>query len=74
MTTQATTNAIRNKIGQVAEVGGGYAEVVVEALGKDAKVPKNLWSQMVMVVFLWEGGCQELFNELKNAKIGLRMN
>ena len=40
MTTQATTNAIRNKIGYVAVVSGGYAEVVVEALGKDAKVPK----------------------------------
>ena len=37
-----------NKIGEVAEVGGGYAEVMVEALGKDAKVPKIWWSQMVM--------------------------
>ena len=29
-----------NKIGEVAEVSGGYAEVMVKALGKDAKVPK----------------------------------
>ena len=47
---------------------------MVEALGKDAKVPKIGWSQMVIVVLLWEGGCQELLNELKNTKIGLRMN
>ena len=47
---------------------------MVEALGKDAKIPKKLWSQMVLVVFLLERGCQELFNELKNAEIGLRMN
>ena len=46
------------------EVGGGVAEDVVEALGKDAQVPKIRWSQMVMVVFLLEGGCQEIFNEL----------
>ena len=47
---------------------------MVEALGKDAKIVKIGWSQMVMVVFLWEGGCQEFSNELKNAKIGLWMN
>ena len=29
-----------NKIGEVAEVGGGVVDDVVEALGKDAKVPK----------------------------------
>ena len=29
-----------NKIGQVAEVGGGVADDVVEALGKDAKIHK----------------------------------
>ena len=45
-------------MGYVVEVGGGYADDMVEALGKDAKVPKILWSQMVMVVFLWDGGCQ----------------
>ena len=61
-------------MGQVAEVGGGNADDVVEALGKDAKIHKILWSQMVMVVFLWEGGCQELSEELNNAKIILRMN
>ena len=37
-----------NKIGEVAEVGGGVANDVVEALCKDAKVPKILWSQMVV--------------------------
>ena len=47
---------------------------VVEALGKDAKISKISWSQMMLVVFFWEGGCQELQNELKNVKIGLRMN
>ena len=30
---------MKNKIGKVVEVGGGVAEDVVEALGKDAKVP-----------------------------------
>ena len=29
-----------NKMGEVAEGYGGFAEVMVEALGKDAKVPK----------------------------------
>ena len=29
-----------NKMGQVAEVGGGYADDMVEALGNDAKIPK----------------------------------
>ena len=29
-----------NKIGYLAEVGGGVADDVVEALGKDAKVVK----------------------------------
>ena len=38
---------------------------VVKALGKDAKFPKIWWSQMMLVVFLWDGGCQELQNELK---------
>jgi hypothetical protein len=31
---------------------------MVEAQGKDAKVPKILWSQMILEVFLWYGGCQ----------------
>ena len=47
---------------------------MVEALRKDAKIPKILWSQMMLEVFLWEGGCQELENELKNVEIGVRMN
>ena len=38
MTTQATTNAIWIKMGQVVEVGGGYADDMVEGLGKDAKI------------------------------------
>ena len=29
-----------SKMGKVVEVGGGVADDVVEALGKDAKVPK----------------------------------
>ena len=58
----------------MAEVGGGVADDVVEALGKDAKIHKLLWSQMVLVVFLLEGGCQEHQNELKKVKNGLRMN
>ena len=40
VTTQTTTYAMGIIMGQVAEVGGGNAEVMVEALGKDAKVPK----------------------------------
>jgi len=47
---------------------------VVEALGKDAKIVKILWSQEMLVVFLWEGGYQELQTELKNVKIGVWMN
>ena len=47
---------------------------MVEALGKDAKIHKILWSQMIMVVFLCYGECQELQNELKNVQIGVRMN
>ena len=45
-------------MGQVAEVGGGVADDVVEALGKDAKVPNIWWSQMMLEVFLRDGGCQ----------------
>ena len=37
------------------EVGGGYAEVMVEALGKDAKIHKILWSQKMLVVFFGKG-------------------
>lgn len=37
-----------NKMGYVGEVGGGIAEVMVEGLGKDVKVPKIWWSQMVL--------------------------
>ena len=40
ITTQTTTNAKGNKIGQVAEVGGGYADDMVEGLGKLAKFSK----------------------------------
>ena len=60
-------------MGQVAEVGGGVADDVVEALGKDAKVSKICWSQMMLVVFLWEGVCQQLRNELKNIEIRVPM-
>ena len=63
-----------SKLVRCAEVGGGNAGDLVEALGKDTKVAKLLWSQKMLVVFLWEGGCQELQNELKNVKIGVRMN
>ena len=31
---------MRNKIGYVGEVGGGVADDVLEALGKDAKIVK----------------------------------
>ena len=40
ITTQATTKAMGNEMGQVAKVGGGNADDMVVALGKDAKVPK----------------------------------
>ena len=46
----------------------------MEALGKDVKVSKKLWCQKMLEIFFWEGGCQELQNELKNVKIGVRMN
>ena len=41
ITPQVTTYAMGNKIGQVAEVGDGVADDMVEGLGKDAKIPKN---------------------------------
>ena len=40
ITPQETTNAMGINIGQVAGVGGGVANDVVEALGKDAKIVK----------------------------------
>ena len=39
---------MENKMGYVAEVGGGDAADVVKALGKDAKVTKIGWSQMLL--------------------------
>ena len=40
ITTQETTNAMVNKMGQVAEGYGGYADDMVEGLGKLAKFSK----------------------------------
>ena len=56
------------------EVGDGVADDMVEDLGKDAKIVKISDCQMMLVLFLWEGGCQELQNELNNVKIRLQMN
>ena len=61
------------KMGQVAESYGGFADDMVDVLCKDAKIPKLLWSQMMLEPIQMDGGCQQLLNELKNVKIGLRM-
>ena len=37
-----------SKMGQVAESYGGFADDMVDGLGKDAKMPTFLWIQMML--------------------------
>ena len=45
-------------MGYVAKSYGGFADDMVDGLGKDAKMPNFLWSQMVLEPIKMEVACQ----------------